>query len=88
MRAELFISLLVQQCLVVSPLCLYCMFLYILITISSLALSSFWGMIAHTALIVHLPLLNLQYPANALVLFAVLIEVTSFELLPLDMFNE
>ena len=48
------------------------------------SLSQVWGMINNLQLLVHSPLINVQFPANAFMLFDVMISVATFEILPTD----
>lgn len=45
-------------------------------------------MISYTALIVHLPLLNINYPANANIFFGSIISLTTFDVLPHETLND
>ena len=41
-----------------------------------------WGMISVMQIIVHMPLLNVHFPANAIFFYRLIIDITSFNLIP------
>jgi hypothetical protein len=41
-----------------------------------------WGMISVMQLIVHMPLLNVQFPENAKFFYSLIIEISSFDIIP------
>lgn len=46
-----------------------------------------WGLINVMQLIVHLPLMNVQFPQNAVLYYSFLVSVSSFDLIPTDDIN-
>ena len=48
------------------------------------SLSQVWGMVNNLQLLLHAPLINVQFPANAFMVFDVMISVATFEILPTD----
>jgi hypothetical protein len=41
-----------------------------------------WGMINVMQIIVHMPLLNVQLPENAMLFYSLIIDISSFNLIP------
>ena len=50
------------------------------------SLNQVWGMVNNMQIVLHAPLLNLQFPANAFLLYDVMIPVATFDILPTDDF--
>ena len=48
------------------------------------SLSQVWGMVNNLQLLLHSPLINVQFPANAFMVFNVMVSVATFEILPTD----
>jgi len=48
------------------------------------SLNQVWGMVNNMQIVLHAPLLNLQFPANAFLLYEVMINVATFDILPTD----
>ena len=48
------------------------------------SLNQVWGMINNLQVIIHAPLINVQFPANAFMLYEVMITVASFDIMPSD----
>ena len=51
-------------------------------------MSMVWSLINNLELIVHLPLLNLQFPGNALATLIEIITIMKFELIPIQKWSE
>ena len=49
------------------------------------SLNQVWGMLNNLQLVLHSPLINVQFPANAFLVFDVMISVATFDLLPTDL---
>lgn len=50
------------------------------------SLNQVWGMINNLQTIIHAPLINIQFPGNAFMLYEVMITVATFDILPSDVF--
>ena len=48
------------------------------------SLNQVWGMINNLQMIIHAPLINIQFPGNAFMLYEVMIPVATFDILPTD----
>ena len=48
------------------------------------SLNQVWGMINNLQIIIHAPLINIQFPGNAFMLYEVMITVATFNILPTD----
>jgi len=48
------------------------------------SLNQVWGMVNNLQIVVHTPLINVQFPANAFLLYDVMISVATFDILPTD----
>ena len=46
------------------------------------SLQTLWGMINVMQIIVHMPLLNVQFPENAMFFYSLIIDISSFNLIP------
>ena len=46
------------------------------------SLNQVWGMINNLQMIIHAPLINIQFPGNAFMLYEVMITVATFDILP------
>jgi len=53
----------------------------------SFSLSQLWGMVNSLQIVVHFPLVNVEYPANAKLVFSYFIKIASFDMLPTDKIN-
>jgi len=47
-----------------------------------------WGMINVMQLIVHMPLLNVQFPSNAIFFYNMIIGIASFDVIPTQAIKE
>ena len=53
------------------------------------SLNQVWGMINNLQMVIHAPLIEIQFPGNAFMLYEVMIPVATFDILPTDdMFPE
>ena len=43
-----------------------------------------WGMINVMQLIVHMPMLNVKFPQNAVVFYNFIIDISNFDIIPMD----
>lgn len=43
-----------------------------------------WGMINVMQLIVHMPMLNVQFPSNAVLFYSFIIDISNFNIIPTD----
>jgi len=50
------------------------------------SLNQVWGMVNNLQMVLHAPLINLQFPANAGLVYSVMISVGTFDFLPTDDF--
>ena len=48
------------------------------------SLNQVWGMVNNLQIVVHSPLVNVQFPANAFLLYDVMITIATFDVLPTD----
>lgn len=48
------------------------------------SLNQVWGMVNNLQIVLHTPLMNLQFPANAFLIYDVMISVATFDILPTD----
>ena len=48
------------------------------------SLSQVWGMVNNLQMIMHAPLINVQFPGNAFMIYEVMIPIATFEILPTD----
>ena len=48
------------------------------------SLSQVWGMINNLQMIMHAPLINVQFPGNAFMIYEVMIPIATFEIIPTD----
>ena len=51
---------------------------------SGLGCQEIWGMFTNFQIITHIPLMNLQYPANAYTFFSLVFDISNYNLLPLN----
>lgn len=51
------------------------------------SLQMLWGMINVMQIIVHMPLLNVSFPPNALFFYSLIIDISSFNLIPESWLN-
>jgi hypothetical protein len=43
-----------------------------------------WGMINVMQIIVHMPMLNIAFPQNAILFYSFIIDISSFDIIPTD----
>eukprot|EP00347_Sterkiella_histriomuscorum_P009028 403342805 len=53
----------------------------------SASLQMLWGMINTVQMIVHMPLINIDFPANTMLFYSLLFEISNFQLVPSDDIN-
>ena len=48
------------------------------------SLNQVWGMVNNMQIVLHTPLMNLQFPANAFLIYDMMISVATFDIIPTD----
>jgi hypothetical protein len=47
-------------------------------------LQMLWGMINVMQIIVHMPMLNVQFPSNAVMFYSFIIDISNFDIIPTE----
>ena len=48
------------------------------------SLQTLWGMINVMQLIVHMPMLNINFPQNAVLFYSFIVDISNFDIIPTD----
>ena len=59
---------------------------FILNLLFSFSINLLWGLLHAMQIVAHFPLINIMMPANAVMLFQVIVKIATFDLIPTEAF--